>query len=232
MKTTILILSIAAMTLAPSMKSNETILDRLERRLLEQERKALSFGNTDLREKKGAKRKFVYKGQDIPANSAIVKDLSKLSTAIKDLDQHVEYLAGEVQSVKQKILHDTHIDNTVQIDTMLTKETNLAYRTISIEIDEHNIFEQNAASGLWNPTGSIPIFLGPMSPGKHKLKIKARLVGKGKTDLPLENGHFIFINEVYEFTVPEGHVFKKWRIDIDSNSASTSSAKVAMKEIK
>ena len=232
MKNFHLLFILSLLCAAPSNKQTETILDRLERRLLEQERKALSFGNTDLTNRKEPKTKFSYKGQDIPQNSVLVQDLSKLSKAVSELEQHVEFLAGEVQSVKQKILQDTSIDNTVQIDTVLTNPSKFAFRTISIMIDEHNIFSQNASSGLWNPTGSIPIFIGPMSPGKHQIRIKARLVGKTMTDLPLENGRFVFINEVYDFKVPVGHVYKKWTINISSPESVTSSAKVVMKEVK
>ena len=218
--------------LAKSPKSGNSILDRLERKLLEQERQALSFGNSKVQQTKGPTSKFIYKGQSIPSNSPIVKDLTKLSTAIEDLEQHVEYLAGEVQSVKQKILQDVAINNNIQINVALDKKSKLAFRTIDVEIDDHKVFNQNAASGIWSPHSQIPVFSGPISPGKHAINIQARMVSINTKDIPLETGKYVFVNEVFTFEVPIGHISKKWSIEIKAPDLTTSSAKVALKEHK
>lgn len=214
-------------------KEGESILDRLERRLLEQEHDALSFGDRfGTNSKTPPKTKYKYQDRTIPEYAPSSHDLKKIDQAMTDLEAQVEYLANGVHSVKQKILQDAGINNFISISTKLENKETMSFRTLKVTIDGHTIYEQNAALGLWLPDPKIPLFRGPMQPGNHRIDFEATIVQKSKKVLPLETGTFHKVNESYKFKVPNGKIQRSWEIAIAKASSSSPMSQAKFKAVK
>ncbi len=213
-------------------KTNDSILDRLERRLLEQEREAVSFDANLNSPDKPAKTSYRYNQKIIKENTPSSDDLTKLTAAVTELEAQVEYLSSQVHQAKQKILQDASINNLINIATRLESPDSMGFRSLSVTIDGHKVYEQNAAMGLWIPEESIPLFRGPMQPGNHRIDFEARIVQKSKESLPIQTDTFHQVNESFNFEIPEGQVSKKWEIALSDGSSQGTQTKAEFKALK
>lgn len=219
-------------SVAFAIAKQESILDRLERRLLEQERNALNFDSGVSELKQPAKTSFKFKSKYIDELSPSNADVKKLGDAISELEAQTEYLASQVHRIKQKILHEAAINNMINFSTRLDDSDKLAFRSLTVTIDGHEIYKQNAALGLWLPHNEIPVFQGPMQPGNHRIDFEARVVQKATDNLPIQNDTYHIIQETFNFVVPDGKVMKKWEVYLTGENGNSSIAKAQLKALQ
>lgn len=214
-------------------KVQESILDKLERRLLEKERGALSFGEAPSKiDSKKPVTKYKYKNFYINERLPKTADFLKIEKAITELESQTEYLASQVQAIKQKILQDASINNQIAIHTIIDDKNEVAFKNLTVSIDGHPIYQQNAALGLWTPTRKIPLFRGPIQPGEHRLDFQARLIQKNHSNLPLHKDSYHMVNESFNFRVPGGQFTKTWEIRLHTPGRNEYKAKAIFKAVE
>ena len=214
-----------------SIQNVESILDKLEKRLLKKEREPVTFGKKNENDETT---KFEYKPTYITPTVPDEGKLQGLKRAIDELDTEVERLSGEVQRTKQKILKSASINNMVEITTSIINTDSATFSSLDVELDGHNIYQLNQDSGLWMSRPSVPLYSGPLQPGKHTINFQARIVKKTKDNLPLNNDVFHLINQSFEINVPNEKFHKAWDIIIENPKTLNyrAEAKLSMRDIK
>lgn len=213
-------------------KSSENILDKLEQRLLDQEREALSFdsGLSSLGQKP-ADTSFKFRPKYIDELTPSNQDLKKLAATVTDLESQTEYLASRVQRIKQHIYQDATIDTLVDITTQVEQKDQLTYRSLDVSIDGEKVYQHSTALGLWIPEDSIPLYRGPMQPGAHRIDFEARLIQKQDKGLPIQSNTYNIIKETYRFDVSKAPGQKKWVILLKGGSKQDESASAEFKAL-
>jgi len=205
-----------AVMAASSQRNIESVLDRLEQRLMDQDRESLSFGEEPRKgaPPKGAATRFQYPPQDIVARDGDERELIQVTSALAELDQNVDAFAGEVQRFKQKILEEVAVDNFVSIAGTMEKPDAAVLRMLRLKVDGFTVYTIDEATGLWLPRAEIPFFSGPLMPGAHKVELEARLGRRRTADLPVADDTFQAINRTFDINMPDGKVKKSWLITI------------------
>lgn len=197
----------ATPVLAADTAQVDSVLDRLEKRLLDQEADGLTFGEkepppaigdpTD-----GLVTKYKYKKSKIEGTPADAEKIKAVATMVTDLENQVDQLASSVQKTKQGILDDAAIDNFVSLEAELADTDSAALKSISVKLDGYAVYELSEASGLWMPSKKVPLYAGPLQPGNHRVDLEARLVVRHKDGLPLNGDVYRFINKTFDLVVP------------------------------
>jgi uncharacterized FlaG/YvyC family protein len=205
-------------------KDIDNILDRLEQHLQDEEADVLGGQGGQ----GGApSQKIRGKEQKIHAKDEKAEKLSKLATAVSELEDQIEKLATDVQLSKQKALQNAKVDNYVEIEAALADPQQLGVRTLAVTIDNYEVYGLNEATGLWVPTNQLPIFAGPMQPGKHEVKVTARLVLRDSNNMPLNKSVQKNIDQSFTIEVPNGSTEKKrWVIKLAPPTAKAGQPQV------
>lgn len=219
-----IILAIAFMhtNLAIAQKSDishvDAILDRLERRLLDQEAEGLTFSEKNAQndgqneKEKSSSYKFPKKTiETVPPNIQKIDEVSRL---VRELEQQVDQLASNVQKTKQTIIDDAAINNFVSIEATLPDPDKASIKSLEVRIDGFKLYTMSDSAGLWLPSKSIPLYAGPMQPGNHRLDVEARISMRESKPLPVNNPIYRFINKSFQWSIAEGVSNTRYRLTI------------------
>lgn len=210
----------------------ENILDRLEKRLLDQESDSLSFGEKssipDLKEPASKQMNF-EKPDAISATSNEAQQLDKLAKLVSTLEAEADRLASNVQKTKQSILSDSKIDNFVTLDARLENPDSASIKSLSVKLDGFAIYELQESSGLWLPSKQIPLYASPLQPGTHRVDLEVRLSLKHQKGLPLNSDVLKIIQQNFEIAIPGGTSGNKYLITL--NSINEKEATATLKEV-
>ncbi len=212
----------------------ESILDRLEKRLLDQESESLSFGEKssvpDLKEKPSRTMNFDKK-EKIVGTTPEMRRLNKLAALVSALESDVDKLTAKVQKTKQKILNDSSVDNFVSIDARLLEPETASIKSLSVKLDGFHIYELQESSGLWLPSKEVPLYAGPMQPGTHRVDLEARISLKHKKGLPLNSEVMRIVQKSFEIAIPGGTAGNKYLISLNPPKGGKGDATASMKEV-
>lgn len=225
---------------AKKQASADTILDKLEKYLLDQERKSQSFQiesgtNATASSSKDLKKVdsptiYSLPEQDVKTDLPEVAKLAEISTAIMELENKVDQLGAGVQKTKQKILEQASIGNKILIEAGLSSEKTASLRSLSVFLDDFEIYQADDQSGIWMPSNSIPVYFGPMLPGDHQLSIKARMVLKGTENLALHTNKNRELVQSFKVSIPPGEYTKRMRVEISPSANNESPSTATLKE--
>lgn len=211
------------------LRKSESILDRLEQRLEDQERDPLNLEGEGQRndDRKDVKTRYRYeKGITVTPKLRGDSKMTELGKAIDEMEAEVEQLSSSVQSVKHEIYQGSQIDNFIEIDTQITDTDRAYFRTIVTKLDGHTIYEMNESNDFWMPHNNIPLYAGPMQPGVHEIDFEARIVLKKPGKLPLSSKIYSIVKQTYKIDVSAGSEKKLWTILIDKPDGEKSELKV------
>jgi hypothetical protein len=222
MRHALIAIALASAAAASAQKADvsqvDAILDRLERRLLDQETEGLTFSEKNappapLSDKTPVS---VYKGEKtrIEASSGTDQRLKDVGRLVTELEQQVDQLAGNVQKTKQNILDDAAIDNFVSLDASLPDTDQAAIKSIVVKLDGFKLYQIDDAAGLWLPSKSIPLYAGPLQPGNHRIDLEARISMREARVLPVSGQVYRFINKSFQWSVPGGQTNARYTITI------------------
>lgn len=214
-----------------------TVLDRLERRLLDQEADGLTFDEKTQpppsieSEDGGTSYKFENKGKGkVSGTTSEREHMASLAGAITELESQVDQLASNVQKTKQSILDEASIDNFVSIEAQLNETDAAAIKSINIKLDGYPVYELHDASGLWLPSKAVPLYAGPLQPGAHRLDLEARIVVRHQKGMPMNADVYRFINKSFELSVPGGTNKSRYVITIKPPTKIDEQADAVIKE--
>ena len=213
-----------------------SVLDRLERRIMDQEADGLTFEDktrppatlepTD----PAARYKFENKGT-INATTSEREQMASLASAITELETQVDQLASNVQKTKQSILDESKVNNFIGIEAQLSETDAAAIKTLNIKLDGYPVYELQEASGLWLPSKAVPLYAGPLQPGKHRLDLEARIVMRHQSGMPMNGDVYRFINKSFEMTVSGGTTKSRYVITITPPGKIEEQADAVLKEV-
>lgn len=198
----------------------DQILDRLEKRLLDEEADGLTFGEKappPVLEKKSPGGVSTYRFEKpaaVQVSPPAMDDLKSLTAKVTDLENQVDKLADDIQKTKQSIVDDATIDNYFTLEANVTDTDAAAVKNLTVKLDGFPVYEINDAAGLWLPAKSVPLYAGPLQPGTHRLDLEARLVMRAKSGLPVNSEVYRFINKTFDLTVGSGTNNSRWVIAI------------------
>jgi len=202
----------------------ESILDRLEQRLLEQEQGKTSFlgdyANPEARSSTSTP-VLEFRRELIEGQTDESRQLQEFSLTLNEIETQVERLDSDVQRVKQQIVENARIDNHVTIETSLSHRDRAIINSLSIKLDDFEVYRADEASGLFLPNHSLNVFSGPIPPGSHEIKMSARVVMKERDSIPLTGAVHRSVEEVFTINVPDGHVRPRFTVQINIPEADT-----------
>jgi hypothetical protein len=212
----------------------ESILDRLERRLQEQQDGATpSSEKQSVRKKNTAaepRQKLRFKEKAITATPEDSKRLTDLANAIGELEDDIEKLAGDVQGTKQRVMEQAKINNFIEIEATLKNSEQAAIKALTVKIDGYQVYQLNDAAGLWIPAKTLPLYSGPMPAGEHKMEVEAHLVLKEADGaMPLNSNVFRSVSQMFALNVADGEMKKRWSVELDVGDKNASKATASLK---
>lgn len=196
----------------------DAILDRLERRLLDQEAEGLTFdeknwpSSSESEIESSQKHRFPKKSIE-PRNSKS-QQFDDVAQLVRDLEQQVEQLASNVQKTKQTIIDDAAINNFISLEAVLPDTDKASIKSIEIRLDGFKLYKIDDAAGLWIPSKSIPLYSGPLQPGNHRLDVEARISIRDNKSLPVNSTVYRFLNKSFPWSIPDGHSNSRYRLTI------------------
>lgn len=216
-------------------KHVDSVLDRLEKRLLDQEGDGLTFSertnpkSLDGDGKPTTKYEFT-KREKIGGTTKTQESLKSLTSAVAELESQVDQFASNVQKTKQSILDDAHIDNFITFEAALADTDAAAIAAIVVKLDGYGVYELKEAAGIWMPSHLVPLYAGPLKPGNHRVDVEARIMIKPKKSLPMNGDSYRFVNKTFDVTVPGGTRTTRYVISITPPEKQDGQADATMKE--
>lgn len=231
---TLLVFSGASRSEPSDLNQVDSILDRLEKRLLDQEADGLSFGEKEAIDgtvgyEKSADAKFKGKKVQVDASTESQDRMKSLAKVVADLEGQVDQLASSVQKTKQGILDDSAVDNFVTFEAQLADTEAASIKTLNVKLDGYPLYELSEASGLWMPSKSVPLYAGPLQPGNHRVDLEARIVVKHKKALPMNGDIYRFVNKSFDVAVGSGTSNNRYVITITPPEKLDGTADATMK---
>lgn len=205
----------------------ESILDRLEKKLTDNESGGLTFNEKmepATKDGKMPKASTAYnyqhdEGGKVAAGAtsddseAIIKGLSE---AVAGLETQVERLHADVQKARLKVIEDARVDNFVQMDAEFRGIDKATLKSLVVKIDGVEVYRAADAGGLWMPSSKLPLFAGPVPPGSHKLSIDAAVMVREGGNVPVSADVTRRMEKDFEFSMPDGKERRAINILIDA----------------
>jgi len=236
------VLAVLPMLIATSahgaaLKAVDTVLDRLEKRLLDQEADGLTFGERQndpsflrVPEEAAPKKSYRFGSSRIEANPKEIERLKDVGKLVGDLESQVDQLASNVQKTKQSVVDDAAIDNFVTLAAQLGDTDAAAIKNLTIKLDGFELYALSDSSGLWLPSKNLPIYAGPLQPGTHRIDLEVRLVMRQVQDLPLNGDIYRFISKTFDITVAGARGNARYMIAIKAPEKLGDTADATLKE--
>jgi hypothetical protein len=220
----------------------ESILDRLEKKLIDNEGGGLTFGEKmepasgdHSIPKPGTTMKFTRDGAAGEAKGAAGQTdedpgvaMKGLAEAVAGLEVQVERLHADVQKARLKVIEDARYDNFVQIDAEFRGMDKATLKSLTVKIDGVEVYRASDAGGLWVPSSKLPLFSGPVPPGAHKLYVEAAVLVREGPNVPVSADITRRMDKEFEFSVPDGKDRKSIGITIDAPPRPGSKGNITM----
>lgn len=207
----------------------ENMLDRLERRLLDEE--ALDLNMTDrapARTTKAEKsprsprqpktKTQAFRREKILGTTSELAGIQGIGQLVTQLESQIDQFAQAVQKSSQTIIEEAKIDNYIEIEARLADPDAAAISTLVVKLDGFAIYQSQDSAGLWLPSAAIPLYSGPFPPGTHRLDVEMRLAKRFQTPLPINEDTYHFVNKTFEIVVPIAKEKRHYIINITAQT--------------
>jgi hypothetical protein len=218
------VVSITALS-KPRPKSDpvDSVLDRLEKRLLDEEAEDLTHKDKSLPSSQNPADYSAlksssqtptqsFKKERIKSSTKEVKGIQGIGQLVTELEEQIDQFSQSVQKSKQSIIDDAKVENAIEIEARLSDPDSAAISMLSVKLDGFAIYQSQDSAGLWLPSAAIPLYAGPFPPGNHRLDIEIRLAKKSKTPLLINDDIYYFINKAFDISVPISKEKKRYII--------------------
>ncbi len=219
-----LLSSTASFAADANIKSMDSVLDRLERKLMEQEASALQISPPS--ESKNADQKISLPQGSIEGRQPGFDDIAALEKQIAALEKEADELTGQLERVKAELLDKSAKASLVEIQAYIEDPDLTSIRELSLSIDGKKIYAMDG--GDWTPSPEIPFFLGPLSPGEHVLELNAKTVRRREKSLPLDQNISHRYNQTFKINVASGSFHKGYRMRLVRPEQQNTRAQASM----
>jgi len=193
--------SLNAYSAESDLKKVEDILDRLERRIMDQEGASTSYGDAPTLPKADVKQTIQGKPSKVTTDISENNKLKEIASAISEIEQQVDKLESDVQKTKQKILESSSSESSLDLNLIPPSPDKTGIRYAKITMDGLDVYELSQPSGIWAPRRPLPIFNGPISAGVHKLEVEVNLVDKNQKGLPINQDSFKTVRKTFNLNI-------------------------------
>ena len=167
-----MILTISTQTFA--YEDMDSIIDQLERNLIEQEQQLLNI-KKEAPQGKYPKRTFKYNATDIKANDIESDKLSNVTKRIRDISESLEIIKNDYRSLKTRFAEEEQSTNT-SITLQPSIDGLKGYKRIKLTIDGVSIMDFVNDGSMWTPKGNIRIFNSHLPYGEHSYNVTTTLM--------------------------------------------------------
>ncbi len=198
-------------------ESGENILDRLERKLMEQEAATLRITSPTARanrDKKTPVQKFDMPASVMAAPLPHAQSFDSIAKDIRELEQDADEMSGQVEKLKADFMAMADKGNFIEIKLMIEEPDAMVVRSMELTIDKHSVYATQDREGQWLPGPEVLLYSGPMEPGTHELNLKARIVRKFGENLPIDQNLYHTYDQNIQVTVPGGNFRQGYRLKI------------------
>jgi hypothetical protein len=222
-------------------KKVESVLDKLEKRLIDREGSPLTdeedLSRATLKPAKGKAPTATYNAKNpaqIKGQTPSGKNLKEVQLKINDYDNKIEALESDLRKLRAGIYEGSATDNQIMLDVRTAKDSKFIIRTLATRLDGNTLFNQTDPAGLWMPSKEIPMFFGPLQPGEHRIDITATIAPLTIDGLELPTWKHKSIQQSFSFTVGDGKIRKEISIEIEApkNDGAQPTAKLTEEERK
>ena len=221
-------------------KKIETVLDKLDRRLLDKEANPLTLDEQDATSghtKNIGAPTQTYSPKStakITGNTPTGKNIQELQRKINEYDGRVEILESDLRKLRSGIYEASATDNQVMVEVKSGNNTKFIIRTLTARLDGNTLYNQADPAGLWMPTRSVPLFYGPLQPGEHRIDLTAMLAPLSSDGLEMPSWNKRGLQQSFTFNVADGKLRKTVSIEINDAKGDGSQpvAKITEAEIK
>ena len=212
----------------------DSVLDRLEKRILDEEGEGLTFGekpmNSKDEDRPTIKVKMKGEGSKTLGELPETKQMREIASGISELEVQIDQLTADVQRTRQKILEEARIDNIVLIETKINGADTASLKMLRAKLDGYVIYGVSEEGGLWIPARATPLFSGPLQPGSHRLDVEARIAIRESAKMPLNTDVSRYISQSFELRIPDGKQTTKYTVVIDPSTDGTGRATAKLEE--
>ncbi len=209
----------------------DDILDRLEQKLLESKQESLLLNdNWNKPIRASESKEIVLKEQKIKGNLPAQKELQQIGSAIDKVENEVERLSSDVEKLKRIIGSYTKTNSQINIYVEVTDPSKTSLREIDIKLDRFPIYKLNPDVGIWLPRQKIPIFSGPLDPGKHSIALTGRMARVVDENMPVDDNIFHIFDQEFTIEIPQGRIRKDISIKLERIKDKNFKAKAILVE--
>ncbi len=207
-----LLVSFGSLAIAEARDTNvqamDSVLDRLEKKLMEQEASQLRI--SPLSETKAVDQSIRLKKGAIEGKAPAFDELNGLEKQIAALEKEADELSGRIEGFKAELVDKSNQGSLVEINALIEDPDLTSIRELSLSIDGRKIYAMNG--GDWTPSPEIPFFLGPLAPGDHEIQLSARTIRRKEKSLPLDQNFTHRYEQTFKINVAEGVYRKGYRM--------------------
>jgi len=195
--------------------SMDGVLDRLERKLMEQEASTLRLTPLPrIKPERPAQRNIDLPTQAISAPLPEQRDFQAIDQQIKDLEQETDELSGQVEKLKTDLQVQASKASLVEIVAELSAPEETSLRDFAFSINKHTIYQIQSGEGPWMPGSQILLYTGPLEPGEHIVQLKGRTVRRYGEGLPLDQNLYHRYDQSFRISIPQGSFRKGYRFKL------------------
>jgi hypothetical protein len=198
-------------------ESTESVLDRLERKLMEQEAATLRITAPPVSQPKKGKepvQRFDMPASVMAAPLPLEPDFDSIAKDLRELEQDADELSGQVEKLKAEFLAMADQGNFVEIKLVIEDPNAMVVRSMALTIDTHPVYETQDREGQWLPGPEILLYAGPMEPGTHELNLKGRIVRRYEANVPLDQNLYHAYDQNIQVVVPTGAFRQGYRLKL------------------
>ena len=169
----------------PQSSSIESVIDKLERKLIRESSERLSIYD--------ASRKYSERPVDLQKTEVVEGNLKEIDTIVsleKDVDNLalvLSKLSDDVASVAQELIAEANEDTKTNIQIDLSNLHNYNVKKIEVLLNGYKLFKYDASYHVRLPFKGIALYNGPLSVGKHILRISGSFNKKINAEISIES---------------------------------------------
>ncbi|WP_141731116.1 hypothetical protein [Oligoflexus tunisiensis] len=198
-------------------ESTESVLDRLERKLMEQEAATLRITAPPVSRPKKSKepvQRIEMPASVMAAPLPLEPGFDAIAKDLRELEQDADELSGQVEKLKSDFLAMADKGNFVEIKLVIEDPNAMVVRSMALTIDTHPVYETQDHEGQWMPGPEILLYAGPMEPGTHELNLKGRIVRRHEGNVPLDQNLYHAYDQNLQVVVPTGAFRQGYRLKL------------------
>lgn len=214
----------SALAAESNVQAMDSVLDRLERKLMEQEATALRIEPISNAPK--AQQNVKLPKGSIEGRQPGFDDFAALEKQIAVLEKEADELSGQIEGAKAELLDKSSKGSLVEINALIEDPDLTSIRELSLSIDGKKIYAMDG--GDWTPSPEIPFFVGPLAAGEHQLELTARTIRRREKTLPLDQNLTHRYEQTFKINVAPGVFHKGYRMRLVRPEAQNTRAQASL----